>query len=152
MITWHCLLFNDLTIRTLYDLMKARVDVFVVEQNCPYPELDGIDTLPDTKHLFAMDNNQPAAYARVIAPHASYPDHSSIGRVLVVAEYRKDKLGHTLIKQAIQTALASWPNTPIKIGAQSRLENFYQAHGFKTVSEPYIEDGIEHISMVLMPE
>ena len=55
MITWCCSLFNELTVNTLYDLMKVRVDVFVVEQNCPYPELDGVDTLPDTKHLFALN-------------------------------------------------------------------------------------------------
>lgn len=149
MLTWHCSLFNELVVHTLYNLIKARVDVFVVEQNCPYPELDGVDTLPDTKHLFATYDNQIAAYARIIAPHVSYPDHCSIGRVLVTSDYRKNKLGHTLIKQAIQAALISWPDTPIKIGAQSHLEDFYRTHGFKKTSTPYMEDGIEHIAMVL---
>lgn len=149
MISWHCPLFNELDVHTLYGLLKIRCDVFVVEQNCPYPELDNIDTLADTQHLYAMKDNNLIAYARIIPPNVSYPLHSSIGRVLVVEEHRKDKIGHELIKRAIKANLEAWPDIPIKIGAQSHLEGFYQSHGFVTVSEPYMEDGIEHISMVL---
>ena len=151
MIEWHCSPFNELTVHTLYSLLKIRCDVFVVEQACAYPELDDLDTHPSTLHLYATHQNQPIAYARVLAPDVSYPSHSSIGRVLVIQEYRQEKLGHTLIQQAIKTTLETWPQQPIKIGAQSRLAHFYQAQGFKTVSPPYMEDGIEHISMVLDP-
>lgn len=151
MISWHCKFFNELTLHRLYDLLQIRGDVFVVEQNCPYPELDGVDKRPDTQHLYAIHDDQPAAYVRIIAPNVSYPDHSSIGRVLVVEKYRKDKLGHRLLKQAIQATFTSWPNVPIKIGAQAHLEKFYQSHGFVTSSAPYLEDGIEHISMILKP-
>jgi ElaA protein len=151
MITWHCELFNELTLHKLYDLLKIRCDVFLVEQNCPYPELDNIDKLADTQHLYAMQDLSPIAYTRIIAPDVSYPGHSSIGRVLVVEKYRKDKLGHRLLKQAIQATFTSWPNVPIKIGAQVHLEKFYQSHGFVTSSAPYLEDGIEHISMILTP-
>ncbi len=151
MITWHCELFNELTLHKLYDLLKIRCDVFIVEQDCPYPELDNIDKLADTQHLYAMRDLNPIAYTRIIAPDVSYPGHSSLGRVLVVEAHRKDKIGHDLISRAIQANFTAWPTTPIKIGAQSRLEHFYQSHGFVTVSEPYLEDGIEHISMVLTP-
>jgi ElaA protein len=151
MLTWHCKPFNELTLHQLYDLLKIRTDVFVVEQNCPYPELDNIDKHSGTKHLFAMDKEQPVAYARIIAPDISYALHSSIGRVLVIEKYRKNKIGHELIDRAIQVALYEWPTAQIKIGAQSRLENVYQSHGFVTASPPYMEDGIEHISMLLTP-
>ena len=151
MLTWHCVPFDQLTLHQLYDLLKIRTDVFVVEQNCPYPELDNVDKHSGTKHLFAVDEKRPVAYARIIAPNISYPSHSSIGRVLVIEEYRKDKIGHELIDHAIQATFDSWPTTQIKIGAQSHLKHFYQSHGFVTVSEPYMEDGIEHISMRLTP-
>lgn len=149
MLKWHCKSFDELTLDELYDLLKIRTDVFVVEQNCPYPELDNIDKHPATKHLFALDQHRPIAYARVIAPDVSYPLHSSIGRVLVVEEYRKDKIGHKLIEQAIEVCQTTWPTTPIKISAQSHLARFYQSHGFIISSDPYMEDGIEHISMLL---
>ena len=149
MLKWHCKLFNELSLHELYDLLKIRTDVFVVEQNCPYPELDNIDKHSETKHLFALDKDKPVAYARIIAPEISYPSHSSIGRVLVVEEHRQYKIGHELIDRAIDVCRNTWPTSSIKIGAQSRLENFYQSHGFMTSSAPYMEDGIEHISMIL---
>ncbi|MCV2403343.1 GNAT family N-acetyltransferase [Marinomonas sp. C2222] len=148
MLTWHQQGFTELSLFTLYDLLKVRTDIFVVEQNCPYPELDNIDKHDNTKHLFALLEGNPIAYARIIAPNISYQNHSSIGRVLVIENHRKDKLGHQLVKRAIQSCITQWPDIPIKIGAQSHLQGFYQKHGFTTTSEPYIEDGIEHVTMV----
>jgi ElaA protein len=147
MITWHCQPFNELSTHILYDLLRLRCDVFVVEQNCPFPELDGLDTLPDTQHLFALQDNQLVAYARLLAEGDSYSGYSSIGRVVVASQNRKDKIGHTLMSHAIKHATTLWPTSPIKIGAQSHLENFYKSHGFVTVSAPYMEDGIEHYLM-----
>ncbi|MEO9655505.1 GNAT family N-acetyltransferase [Marinomonas sp.] len=148
MVTWHNHTFNELTVQRLYDLLKIRCDVFVVEQNCPYPELDGIDTLNDTQHLYALADQDAVAYARIMAPDVCYEGHVAIGRVLVTAEYRQAKLGHQLIEQAIAQANKLWPKQPIKISAQAHLANFYQRHGFEVVSSPYLEDGIEHVAMI----
>lgn len=148
MITWHCNTFDALSVQRLYDLLKARCDVFVVEQNCPYPELDGIDTLATTQHLYALDQQATAAYARIMAPGVSYEGYVAIGRVLVTAEYRQAKLGHQLIQQAIAQANTLWPNQPIKISAQAHLAGFYQHHGFEIASAPYLEDDIEHVAMI----
>jgi len=145
---WYCKTFNDLSLNTLYDLLKLRCDVFVVEQDCPYPELDELDRLPETRHLYAIADGRMAAYARILPIQASYPLYSSIGRVVVAPQNRKDKLGHALVQKSVTQAMALWPEIAIKIGAQSHLEAFYQSHGFATVSQPYLEDGIEHISML----
>ncbi|MEL0624941.1 GNAT family N-acetyltransferase [Marinomonas arenicola] len=145
---WYCKKFHELSVDILYDLLKLRCDVFVVEQNCPYPELDQLDRLADSHHLYAKKDGIVVAYARLLPVAASYSHYTSIGRVVVAAEQRKEKLGHTLIDQAITHTLRLWPEIGIKIGAQSHLEHFYTSHGFTTVSAPYLEDGIEHISML----
>ena len=147
MITWHCQTFSELSTQTLYDILKLRSDVFVVEQNCIFPDMDDLDTLPKTRHLFALQDNNVVAYARLLAEGVSYSGYSSIGRVVVAPLNRKDKIGHTLMAHAIEETLNIWPSHPIKIGAQSHLERFYQSHGFITVSESYMEDGIEHYHM-----
>ncbi|MGO2355266.1 MAG: GNAT family N-acetyltransferase [Marinomonas foliarum] len=149
---WHCQAFNELTTHTLYAILKLRSDVFVVEQNCVFPDLDDIDTLPDTRHIYALKDNQVVAYARLLAKDVSYSGYTSIGRVVVAQESRKDKIGHVLMKNAIKETLKLWPDSSIKIGAQSHLERFYQSHGFITVSDPYMEDGIEHYLMTRMTD
>ena len=152
MITWHCQPFSELSNYTLYDLLKLRSDVFVVEQNCIFPDMDDLDMLPKAHHLYALQDNKVVAYARLLAEGVSYSGYSSIGRVVVAQQNRKDKMGHTLMSHAIKEAIRLWPTSPIKIGAQSHLERFYQSHGFVTVSEPYMEDGIEHYLMTREPE
>ncbi|WP_417537231.1 GNAT family N-acetyltransferase [Marinomonas sp.] len=149
---WHCQAFNELTTHTLYDLLKLRSDVFVVEQNCVFPDLDDLDTRPDTRHLYALKDNKVVAYARLLAKGDSYTGFTSIGRVVVAQNSRKDKIGHVLMANAIKETLLRWPDSDIKIGAQSHLERFYQSHGFTTVSEPYMEDGIEHYHMIRKTE
>lgn len=148
MITWHCQPFKRLSVNTLYDIIKLRCDVFVVEQNCVFSDLDDLDKLPNTQHLFALEGQNVVAYARLLAQGDSYADHTSIGRVVVAPSHRKAKLGHILMHHAIADMAKRWPSWPIKIGAQSHLEGFYQSHGFVTASEPYMEDGIEHYIMI----
>lgn len=147
---WHCLRFAQLTNRQLFDCLKLRTDVFVVEQQCAYPELDDKDCHPDTHHLFALatstQNPPVTAYARLLPPGLSYPQ-ASIGRVVVAAEYRGHALGKALIKRALEHCHKLWPQQPIKIGAQSHLQRFYGDFGFVPVSSLYMEDGIEHIAM-----
>jgi len=148
MITWHSIPFSELSTQQLYQLLKLRVDVFVVEQNCPYPELDGKDTLAGVEHLLGYADAELVACARLLPPGTSY-DNMSIGRVATKQSVRGDGLGHQLIKEALTRCEALWPNKTIDIGAQQHLENFYASHGFETISEMYLEDDIPHVDMRL---
>ncbi|CDT27795.1 GNAT family N-acetyltransferase [Vibrio coralliirubri] len=148
MITWHSIPFSELSTQQLYQLLKLRVDVFVVEQTCPYPELDGKDTLAGVEHLLGYSDEELVACARLLPPGTSY-DNTSIGRVATKQSARGDGLGHQLIKEALRRCEALWPNTAIDIGAQQHLENFYASHGFNTISDMYLEDNIPHIDMRL---
>ncbi|MGF1815521.1 GNAT family N-acetyltransferase [Vibrio splendidus] len=148
MITWHSIPFSELSTQQLYQLLKLRVDVFVVEQNCPYPELDGKDTLAGVEHLLGYADAELVACARLLPPGTSY-DNTSIGRVATKQSARGDGLGHQLIKEALTRCEALWPNKTIDIGAQQHLENFYASHGFETISEMYLEDDIPHVDMRL---
>ena len=142
--SWELKKFADLTNNELYDVLRLRVDIFVVEQNCPYPEIDGKD--PQSLHLMYWENGVLVAYARILPPGLSY-DEPSIGRVIVAETHRGTGLGHELLDRAIKASLAEY-NQPIKIGAQAYLENYYNAAGFVKVSDVYLEDDIPHIDML----
>ncbi len=147
-IQWEIKKFNQLTAAGLYELLRLRVDVFVVEQNCPYPELDGKDTHARTFHVAArMADRKLAAYLRVLAPGISYPG-VSFGRVVTARAFRGRGLSHGLIEKAVELSRVNWPRVPIQIGAQEYLRAFYLSHGFEAVSEIYDEDGIPHIDMI----
>ncbi|GEN56601.1 GNAT family acetyltransferase [Halolactibacillus alkaliphilus] len=138
--------FHDLTLDELYQILKARVDVFVVEQNCPYKEVDGIDD--QCFHLFTEEEGELTSYCRLIPPGVMY-NEPSIGRILVQPNFRKQKLGRQLLTKAIETAKITFKRTDIKIHAQVYLFDFYRSFGFIPVSEEYLEDGILHVDMVL---
>ncbi|MGL6316069.1 GNAT family N-acetyltransferase [Vibrio sp. WXL103] len=147
-IEWHCYHFDQLSTQLLYQILKLRVDVFIVEQNCPYPELDDKDTQAESIHLVGLIDGDLAAYCRVLAANISYSS-PSIGRVVVSQAARQMKLGHQLIERAVQLCEQSWPAIKtIEIGAQQHLERFYAQHGFIASSEMYLEDGIPHIDML----
>ena len=148
MLTWHALRFSQLKTSELFKIMKARVDVFVVEQNCAYPELDEKDIHPETLHLTGLIEGEIAAYARLLPPGLSYPS-VSIGRVLTTAGHRGKGLGHQLIAKALEVCEQSWPGVDIEIGAQEHLADYYQGYGFVATSTMYLEDGIPHIDMKL---
>ncbi|WP_417763276.1 GNAT family N-acetyltransferase [Shewanella sp.] len=144
---WQTLSFAELSTAQLYELLQLRVDVFVVEQSCPYPELDGKDCLPATLHLLGTDSQgKLQAYARLVPPGVSYPE-LSIGRVVVAANARGQGHAQQLMQQAIAECARVWPQQAITIGAQQYLLAFYQSFGFKCVSTGYLEDGIPHIDM-----
>lgn len=148
MIEWEIKAFAELHIDELYDLLKLRVDVFVVEQNCAYPELDEKDRHPDTLHLFGRNGNQElVAYLRILPPGLSF-SQPSIGRVVVSKKNRGQGLCHAMIQTAMDQSGRIWPGVGIKISAQVYLETFYKSYGFEKVSEPYFEDGILHLEMV----
>ncbi len=147
MLNWKLIDFNDFTPQGLYDVLKVRTDVFVVEQTCPYPELDNKDQI--SKHFCGYDaHGNLLAYTRILPPGISYKE-ASIGRVLVAQSARDKKYGKILMTLSIQITQHLYPKADVKIGAQCYLEQFYTSLGFNKTSEPYLEDGIPHIEMVL---
>ncbi|GGP92369.1 GNAT family N-acetyltransferase [Shewanella ulleungensis] len=148
-LTWLDVGFTELSLEQLYGVLQLRVEVFVVEQNCPYPELDGKDKDVQARHLFAINNQQEiVAYSRILAPNVSYPQ-ASIGRVVVAKSARGQGVANQLMQRAITIAKQRWPNDHIQIGAQDYLRHFYQHLGFVVNSEVYLEDGIPHLDMLL---
>ncbi len=144
---WRLQRFDELTTLQLYALLVERVTVFVVEQNCAYPELDGLD--PAALHLSAWSRQgRPVAYARILGPGKRFAE-PSIGRVLIVAGFRHLGLGRAVMRRAITAIRQRWPRSPIRLSAQQHLEHFYAGLGFVTVSPAYDEDGIAHIDMLL---
>ena len=146
MITWQLKTFAELTTKELYQLLKLRVNIFVVEQTCPYPELDDKDHQDGVYHLLGYADNQLVANARLLPAGISF-DSVSIGRVATHKEYRATGLGHQLMQQAIIHCENLWPGVSIEIGAQQHLTPFYQRHGFIQTSEMYLEDDIPHVDM-----
>lgn len=142
---WHLKKFNELSASELYKIMKARVDVFVVEQNCPYPELDNHDQA--SSHLFLEKNGNIIAYSRLIPENNIY-EEASIGRVLVNKEYRGQGLAQTLMEKSIQILKEQWNAESIKIHGQEYLREFYGSLGFEEISEVYLEDNIPHVDMI----
>ncbi|WGW01831.1 GNAT family N-acetyltransferase [Vibrio sp. YMD68] len=147
-IEWQTLPFDQLSTFQLYELLKLRVNVFVVEQNCPYPELDDKDHFDDVHHLLGYYEGKLVACARLLPQKTSYAD-VSIGRVATLDSARGLGLGHQLITRALLECQSLWPDQSITIGAQQHLSNFYGSHGFTSISDMYLEDGIPHIDMRL---
>jgi ElaA protein len=121
-----------------------RSEVFVVEQNCVYQDIDGKDE--KAIHLIGEDNGKIVAYARLFKP-AAYFEQASIGRVVVKESYRDKKLGHLLMREAIRVIETHFEETKITISAQLYLKKFYESHGFVQNSDMYLEDDIPHIEM-----
>lgn len=139
--------FAQLSPEEIFHMMKLRVDVFVVEQKCYYPEIDEWDNHAEVHHLQLLNNNQLAGYARLIPPCDEKQGACSIGRVIIHKDYRGQDLGHQLMQQAITESQRLWPQTTIKISAQHHLQKFYKRLGFELCSAAYLEDGIPHIDM-----
>jgi len=145
---WKLKTFQDLTLEEFYEIARLRINIFIVEQNCPYAELDGKDAL--ALHFFALAKDKPikiAAYTRLFRA-ADYYEYPAIGRVVVAADFRNQKLGHELIRRSIEQVQKNFVASKIKIGAQTHLKKFYEAHGFKQIGTGYMEDGIPHIYML----
>lgn len=146
---WNVKRFEELTTRELYAIMKARIDVFVVEQECAYEEADNKDQY--ALHLYLQEEGRIIAYARLLPAGLSYPE-PSIGRVLVNKEYRRQGYAARLIEKSIAYIRQEWGGRKIKISAQSHLQHFYGLYGFEKSSDIYFEDGIPHMEMVLLAE
>ncbi len=148
MLSWKLLSFNQLSTHQLYNLIKLRIDVFVVEQTCPYPELDDKDTLDGVYQLIGFMDDEIVACARLMAPGVNY-DNASIGRVATKLSCRGQGLGHKLVAEALSQCQELWPDYSIDIGAQEHLSRFYAEYGFQPISDMYLEDDIPHIDMRL---
>lgn len=136
--------FKALSVDELYEAVKLRIEVFVVEQNCIYQDIDGKDS--KEIHVLGYYNGDLAAYCRIFDA-GYYFDEASIGRVIVSPKYRDKKFGHDLMRAAIQAVEANFNKKQITISAQMYLKKFYESHGFIKTSEMYLEDDIPHIQM-----
>lgn len=136
--------FSELSQKELYDILQARSEVFVVEQNCVYQDADGYDER--SLHVVIPFEGKIGAYCRIVSPGLKYPEWS-IGRVLTSRHARGQKLGHALTKTALD-AVASRGGGDIRISAQAYLQKFYESHGFVRTGEEYLEDNIPHVEML----
>jgi len=132
--------FADLNTRTLHDLLKLRVDVFVVEQECVYPEIDGRDVEPGTRHLWLSRDHAPIAYLRLLSDPGGV---ERIGRVAVAKEARGDGHAGRLMTEALTVV----GHRPCVLEAQAYLVDFYARYGFSVTGPEYVEDGIPHVPM-----
>lgn len=137
--------YQDLSRDELYALLQLRAEVFVVEQDCVYQDVDGKDH--KALHVLGFKKDQLVAYTRAFAPGA-YFEEASIGRVVVKETERNHKYGYELMQRSIQAIEDQYETTVIKISAQTYLKKFYNNLDFKEVGEGYLEDGIPHIGMI----
>jgi ElaA protein len=146
MTTWTCKSFDELTTKELYAILRLRSEVFVVEQNCVFLDMDNKDLY--CHHLMGWENNQLLGYSRVLNAGISY-EESSIGRIVTSPSARGRGIGCDLLIQSINTLYSLHGKRDIRIGAQYYLKKFYESFGFVQKGDIYLEDGIEHIEMLL---
>ncbi|MFT4781534.1 MAG: ElaA protein [Psychroserpens sp.] len=137
--------FIELTTQELYDILQLRSEVFVVEQNCVYQDIDGKDQ--KALHVVGFKNNTVVAYTRVFKP-GDYFQYASIGRVVVSECERQHKYGYDIMNVSVDAIKTYYKETKIKISAQMYLKRFYNNLEFFEVGEEYLEDGIPHIGML----
>jgi ElaA protein len=142
---WRCTTFDELNVHELYAIMRVRAEVFVVEQNCAFQDVDNKDQF--CYHLTGWHGGNLAAYARLVPPGVTF-NEMSIGRVITAQTYRGTGAGRLLLENAILQCTLIFGKKSIKIGAQLYLRKFYESYGFQQVGDGYLEDGIEHIHMM----
>lgn len=145
-ITWQDLHHSELSTARLYQLLALRNAVFIVEQQCPYLDIDGLDLHGNNRHLLGGVEDKLLAYARILGPDSA-GQPVKIGRVIVSGDARGLNLGSRLMEQAIHSCERHWPGLAIFLSAQAHLQDFYGRLGFTAVSEEYLEDNIPHIDM-----
>ncbi|BCD85548.1 GNAT family N-acetyltransferase [Pseudomonas solani] len=145
-IVWSSSHHTELDKQALYDILALRTQVFVVEQKCPYLEVDGLDLVGDSCHLMARDGDALVAYLRLLDPQRNQGD-VVIGRVVIAEAARGTGLGHQLMERALEDCQRRWPGLPVYLSAQAHLQKYYGRYGFVPVTEVYLEDDIPHIGM-----
>jgi ElaA protein len=144
---WTLIPFHQLTIDQLYKILQLRIAVFVVEQHCIFQDADDKDR--EAWHLCGWDGDRLVAYTRILPPGISYAE-ASIGRVLTARTVRGRNIGKELMQRSVEAVYQLFGKTPIQIGAQLYLQQFYEGFGFKKNSDVYQEDNIPHIKMILL--
>lgn len=147
-INWICKTFDELSPHELYSILRLRIEVFIVEQNCVFQDCDNKDQ--QSYHLCGWQNDALVAYARIMPPELSYKD-ASIGRVVNSLAVRRTKTGKQLMEEAMKELYRLFGSVPVTISAQFYLKNFYQSFGFVQTGNIYLEDGIDHIKMHYNP-
>ena len=137
--------FNQLTLQELYEILKLRSEVFVVEQNCPYQDIDSKDE--KALHIIGKIEEQVIGYTRCFGP-GLYFEEAAIGRVVIREKFRKFGYGSKIMKVSMEAINKRYATDLIKLSAQTYLIKFYESLGFKTIGESYLEDGIPHIAMI----
>tara|TARA_B100000780_G_scaffold70724_1_gene47245 strand:- start:317 stop:769 length:453 start_codon:yes stop_codon:yes gene_type:complete len=143
-IIWKQKKWEELNKKNLHEILLVRSEVFVVEQNCVYQDIDNKD--PKAIHLYGKIKNKIVAYSRIFNEGDFYKE-ISFGRALVLKNQRGKGLGDELVQKSIEIIKGNWPNKKVKISAQAHLNNFYKKHGFIEKGKEYLEDGIPHVSM-----
>jgi len=141
---WHS--WRELDVDTLYECLRLRVDCFVVEQKCAYPEIDGLD--PRCEHLTVREPGGPLlGYLRLLPPGLK-GDEPALGRLVVRESERGQGLARAIVAEGIRACQARYPEHDIYISGQQHLEDFYRSMGFEVFSQPYLDDGIWHVDML----
>ena len=143
---WVCKKFDELTLQELYAILQLRIEIFVVEQNCAFQDADNKDM--NCYHLMCWESARLTAYARLVPAGVAFAE-VSIGRVVTSSQVRRKGLGKELMQRSITNCYALFGKQPLRIGAQLYLKSFYESFGFRTDGSIYLEDGIEHIEMIM---
>ncbi len=149
-LTWKVAEFDDLSARHVHSLLQLRQQIFIIEQTCIFPDIDGLDPL--CRHVIACEGDDVLAAARIVAPgidpqHAAQGDRPAIGRVVTSERLRGQGIGREVMQRAIASCYQQFGNKPIYLNGQLYLRNFYESLGFVQFGDEYEEDGIPHISM-----
>ncbi|MBU2912255.1 GNAT family N-acetyltransferase [Vibrio splendidus] len=167
MIEWRVKKFADLSVQELYDFLQQRVDIFIVDMNTPYSDLDGKDNHPETYHIMGYENGHLVAYSRIMAQKLGYPvdvlplldsdadadaDDVCIGRVIVAKECRGKQIGNQLMQVSFDTTRKIYPDCSIFISAQTHLKDYYGKFGFDVVTDRYWEDGCSMLGLRYTPQ
>jgi ElaA protein len=146
-LTWADRSADELTTAELHAILALRNRVFVVEQECAYQDIDGLDLDPGTRHLWATRDGELVAYARLRAPDPT--GRARIGRVIVLPLVRGQQVGRRLMERALASCATHWPAADVQVSAQAHLRDFYASLGFVAEGEEYLDDGIPHQDMAL---
>ncbi len=137
--------YSELTKDEFHDTIALRIAVFVIEQNCPYQELDGLDK--DAYHLLVKENGKIIGTTRILKPGVAYKE-TAIGRVVSAIDKRHLKLGHVLMEASMRFIQEEMNEKAVRLSAQTHLKGFYAKHGFVPTGKDYLEDGIPHSEML----
>lgn len=144
-LTWTDVAAADLTPTQLHDVLRLRNLVFIVEQDCAYDDVDGLDLQPSTRHLLVTAAGALAACSRFLP----VDDAVWVGRIVVARAHRGTGLGRELVRRSLALCAERWPGLPVRIAAQAHLEGFYAEAGFQVIGTPYVLDDIPHVDMQL---